>query len=151
MKWKQLYPWFLGEMAVFLAVNAGLLLLIHVEDHPLPSFTPWMFALYALAVYRGTHLLANEKITKPLRSPFVECRIEDGKETEHSLTEGWRGAIGCIVSCPSCMGIWVASCLYYALVFTPYVAQAVSVILALSAVERLLTSSVDALRAQVNP
>ena len=117
---------------------------------PLP-LNPLHLALLALAVYRGAHILSNEKITKPLRAPFITTHENtEGREIEEPLTTGLRGAIGALLCCPSCTGIWVATILVYGYLILPYPCSIIIIILALSAVERFLTMAFDFLKTRVN-
>lgn len=151
MHWRAIYPWFLGEMALYVVLHMVLLTAVWRFGHaPLP-LEPLYLVLLTLAVYRGAHILSNEKITKPIRAPFIRTREnEEGKEVEQPVNEGLRGAIGTLICCPSCTGIWVATVLVYGYLLAPFPATILIIILALSAGERLVTMVYDHLKAPVN-
>lgn len=91
--------------------------------------------------------MANEKITVPLRAPFVSLTInEEGTEVETPKERGLRGAIGSLLYCPSCVGVWVATALMYGYLVFPVITLIIASILSLSALERFLTAIFDRLK-----
>ncbi|SDY99983.1 Protein of unknown function [Evansella caseinilytica] len=105
------------------------------------------FLLYALAVFRFTHLLVYDSITEGFRRLFVEykeVRTEDGGvETIIVFKErGWKKWAGELVSCHWCMGIWTSAFLYGGYVLYPTVFAVVIAILAAAAVAAVIESVV---------
>jgi hypothetical protein len=138
MDQRGIFRWLTLDMAVFAVLNAFLLIRFPSEIARLQSLGFFEFAILGLAAYRASNILSNEVVTKPLRSPFVDEVEKDGKVVEEPKKTGFRGATGLLVYCPSCTGVWLSAALAYAYVFWPGPAFFMAVLLAMSAVERIL-------------
>ena len=146
MKYEHLFGWLKLDMALFLIINAILignyadtLATIHVGAIE--------FVVFGLAVYRMANIVSNEPVTKPLRAPFVDEVPEDGKLVEKPKRTGFRGALGLLIYCPSCTGVWFAAAIVYLYAFWPTQVFVVALFLALSGVERIGTAFVGWLKA----
>ena len=69
-----------------------------------------------------------------------------GKTVEKPKTSGFVGAIGLLVYCPSCTGVWLSAAIVYFYVFWPVQTFLVSLFLALSAIERIIAALLGWLR-----
>ena len=74
-----------------------------------------------MASHKLSRLIAKDKVTSPLRAPFTELEGKGGPAEleETSRGEGARKAIGELLVCPYCLGLWVAAAFSIGLVFTP--------------------------------
>ncbi len=78
-----------------------------------------------LLVGAGTHklsrLLAKDRVTSFLRAPFTRFQEEGGpgEVEEEARGEGMRRAVGELVVCPYCIGLWVAAGFTLGLVAAP--------------------------------
>lgn len=77
--------------------------------------------LLGLATTRLSRLVTREKVTRVVRAPFTE--VEPGA-TPDQVKERPRGdgvvrAIGELVTCPRCVGVWASGALSIAYVFAP--------------------------------
>jgi hypothetical protein len=138
MDQRGIFRWLTLDMAVFAVLNTFLLVRFQSEIARLQSLGFFEFAILGLAAYRASNILSNEVVTKPLRSPFVDEVEKDGKVVEEPKKTGFRGATGLLVYCPSCTGVWLSAALAYAYAFWPGPAFFMAVLLAMSAVERIL-------------
>ncbi len=139
MKLNSKHPWYILDLVLFAAVNVVCLWL---AKNRLQHFSPpqgWPLLLFGLAVFRGADVISNEKVTQALRAPFIKIEEKDGKDVEVPLEIGFKGALGSLLYCPSCSGVWVAMLLAYAYIFWPSVATVIIFILALSGMERIFT------------
>jgi hypothetical protein len=77
--------------------------------------------LIALATFRAGRVAAYERVTEPLRDPVTKTVPDQFDAGENVVAEGTgvRKAIGELVSCPICVGTWVASGLVYGLRVAP--------------------------------
>ena len=146
MKIDSKYPWYILDLVLFGALNVFLLWVVapRLENGTVVDLR--IIIILGLAVFRGAHVISNEKVTKPLREPFVENKIEDGKTVEVPLKYGARGALGNLLYCPACTGIWVSMLLIYSYIMWPRQVLILAIILALSAIERMLTVLFDFLK-----
>ena len=78
-----------------------------------------------LLIGAGTHklsrLLAKDRVTSFLRAPFTRFQEEGGpgEVEEEARGEGMRRAVGELVICPYCLGLWVAGGFTLGLVVAP--------------------------------
>jgi hypothetical protein len=146
MKHEQLFGWLKLDMALFAIANA---ILISLYSDRLATLDVGAIELIVLglAVYRMANIVSNEPVTKPLRAPFVDEVPVDGKVVEKPKRTGFRGALGLLIYCPSCTGVWIAAALVYLYAFWPVQTFAVALFLALSGVERIGTALVGWLKA----
>lgn len=79
------------------------------------------FALLAVATHKLSRLVTKDSVLAPLRAPFsrFEEPAGEGEVHEEVRGEGLRHAIGELVSCPFCIGVWVATTMTFALVLAP--------------------------------
>lgn len=138
MDTRKVFRWLTLDMAVFIAINAILISRFGERLAGLRSIGFLDLTVLGLAAYRASNILSNEVVTKPLRAPFVEEVEKDGKLIEEPKKSGFLGATGLLIYCPSCTGVWLSAALAYAYAFWPDKAFIVALLLAMSAVERIL-------------
>jgi hypothetical protein len=82
---------------------------------------PFDLVLLGLSTHRVGHLVAYERVAQPLREPFTESRPDASGAGETVVAEGTgvRQALGELLSCPVCIGTWVAAGLVYGLHLAP--------------------------------
>lgn len=74
----------------------------------------WLhLTVLVLATFRLTHLIVYDEITSFLRKPFllVEYETDESGQTyrhEGIRGTGWRYAVGLMLSCHWCVGVWSA-------------------------------------------
>lgn len=95
--------WFVGAIAFVLRVRRRGL------ELPRPSLGD--LALFGVATHKLARLIAKDRILSPLRAPFVryDHPISSSEVMERPRGHGLQHAIGELISCPMCMGQWVAS------------------------------------------
>jgi hypothetical protein len=92
--------------------------------------------LYGLATEHISRLLTKDSVTAVLRAPFTrfEGPAGEGEVNEEVVGEGTRHAVGELLTCPFCVGQWVATGLVAGAVAVPSLTRAV---VAVSASTRL--------------
>lgn len=67
--------------------------------------------LIGVATHKLSRLIAKDKVTSFLRAPFRSYRDEAGpaEVSEETRGSGLRAAIGELIGCPYCLGLWVAA------------------------------------------
>ncbi|WP_433606843.1 DUF1360 domain-containing protein [Dactylosporangium sp. CA-139114] len=78
-------------------------------------------ALLAVATHKLSRLITKDAITSPIRAPFTEFEEPAGEAelNESPRGHGARHAVGELLTCPFCTGVWVAGGLAAGLVFAP--------------------------------
>jgi Protein of unknown function (DUF1360) len=109
-------------VAVFNALLATALFARKCSREPLPErVEPKDLALFALATQKLSRVITKDKVTSAFRAPFTEV---EGK--------GLRRAIGELLTCPFCLGTWIASGFVYGYVFAPRISRILASIFAVS-------------------
>jgi len=109
-------------MGVFNALFAAALLLAKRRGRELPErIGAADLATIGVASHKLSRLIAKDKVTSPLRAPFTEYEGEGGPSEfeESSRGTGPRKAIGEMLLCPYCLGLWVVSAFMSGLLFVP--------------------------------
>lgn len=78
-------------------------------------------ALISLATHKTTRLIAKDRVTSTVRAPFTryEGDAGPGEVSEAARGRGMRRAIGELLVCPYCLGLWVASFFTAGLIVAP--------------------------------
>ena len=77
--------------------------------------------LIGIASHKLSRLLAKDKITTFLRAPFTEYQGRGGpaEVEERARGEGPRRALGELLICPYCLGLWMSGAFHAGLLFAP--------------------------------
>jgi Protein of unknown function (DUF1360) len=109
-------------IGVFHALFVGGLLAATRRGRELPSrLGPADLLTIGVASHKLSRLISKDKVTSPLRAPFTELEGSGGPgEVEESARgQGARKAIGELLICPYCLGLWVVSAFAIGLLFAP--------------------------------
>jgi hypothetical protein len=108
---------------------------------------PRDLALLGVATFRVGRIAAFSRVTEPLRAPVTETVPDEYAAGEYVVAEGtgMKKAIGELVSCPLCVGTWVATGLVYGLRVAPGPTRLVAAILGISGLAELLNAATEAL------
>jgi uncharacterized protein DUF1360 len=93
-------------------------------------------ARIGVASYKIGRLVAKDEVTTWVRAPVT--RDEDATEPKQ---RGMERALGELVTCPYCVGLWIASGLSYALVLYPRQTRLVTTIFGAQAVADFLNAA----------
>jgi hypothetical protein len=128
-------------VAVFNGALAAALLARKCASEPLPErVEPKDLALFALATQKLSRVITKDKVTSAFRAPFTEVEGKGGagELEERAKGHGLRRAIGELLTCPFCLGTWIASGFIYGFIFTPRVTRTLASIFAVSGVADFL-------------
>ncbi len=107
---------------------------------------PFDLALLGLATYRAGRLVAYDKVTSPLRTPFTRTeKGESGEEQVVAKGTGIQKALGELISCPTCIGTWIAAVLIYMRGILPGPTNLLVAILGVTGAAELLDNAATAL------
>lgn len=120
---------YLAFMSIFGALVSAALLLARRQGKELPEKVgPGELLLVGTASHKLSRLLAKDKVTSPLRAPFTELEGKGGPAEleESSRGTGLQKAIGELLICPYCLGLWVVAGFSIGLLFVPRVTRFVA-------------------------
>lgn len=109
-------------MAVYGGLVGSLAGLAKITKREIPdSLSAADLACCAAATHKLSRLLAKDPVTSPLRVPFTSYQGTSGDAELHEEVRGHGGqkTVGELVTCPFCMGIWVATGLTAGLIYLP--------------------------------
>jgi hypothetical protein len=77
--------------------------------------------LIGTASHKLSRLIAKDKVTTFLRAPFTEYQGRGGPAEVEERSRGGevRGAIGELLVCPYCLGLWASGAFHVGLLFAP--------------------------------
>ena len=114
-----------GYAALLLVYNAALITGLRAAEKSSGSFAEKVnfadLALLAVATHKVSRIIAKDRVTSPLRAPFMEY-IEPAGENEIKEKVRGRGlqrAVGDLLHCPWCLNPWIAGALAFGFVFRP--------------------------------
>ncbi len=106
-----------------------------------PAIGALDLATLGLATYRTGRVIAFDQVTAPLRAPFTEER-DGGVEPKGS---GPRRVLGELLSCPTCIGTWIAAGSFFGLYVAPRPTRAFLGFMAAGGIAELLDYATEAL------
>jgi Protein of unknown function (DUF1360) len=108
--------------AIFIAGHAAALGALKRSGRGLPAqVSPQDVVLIGTASHKLSRLISKDKITAFLRAPFTEYEGRGGpaEVEERARGTGVRQAIGELLICPYCLGLWASGGFHVALVYAP--------------------------------
>jgi hypothetical protein len=118
--------------AVFNALFAGGLLAARRSGRALPErIGAADLVLIGTASHKLSRLISKDKVTSPLRAPFTELEGSGGpgELEERSRGRGARKAVGELLVCPYCLGLWVVAAFSLGLLFAPRLTRFLAAVL----------------------
>lgn len=140
----------LGAYSVLIALFNGIFVAFLLaarrtgRDLP-PRVQPADLALLGVATHKLSRLLAKDSVTSTLRAPFTTYGgpAGEGEVEDKPRGRGMQHALGELITCPFCLGQWVASFFAYGLVFAPRVTRFAAGIFAMLTVADVLQLGYD--------
>ena len=127
---------------VFVALYVSVMVDLYFLRRLPTSIRPFDFALLGLAAARLTDIISTDQIMEWLRRPFVKMETTEiaghEVETRTGRGRGLKKVIGDLLSCPWCVGVWVAASLTYAYCLMPAVIWVFILIMAIAEIGSLL-------------
>jgi hypothetical protein len=120
---------YLAFMSVFGTLVSAGLLIARRQGRELPERVgAGELMLVGTASHKLSRLISKDKVTAPLRAPFTELEGKGGPAEleESSRGTGLRKAIGELLICPYCLGLWVVAAFSLGLLFAPRVTRFVA-------------------------
>jgi hypothetical protein len=119
---------YLTFMSVFGTLVATALAIAHRQGRELPAKIGGELLLVGTASHKLSRLISKDKVTSPIRAPFTELEGKGGPAEleERSRGKGFQKAIGELLICPYCLGLWVVAAFSVGLIFAPRVTRFVA-------------------------
>jgi hypothetical protein len=120
---------YLAFMSIFGTLVSAALLIARHQGRELPEqVSAADLALVGTASHKLSRLVSKDKVTSPLRAPFTELEGKGGPAEleESSRGTGLQKAIGELLICPYCLGLWVVAAFSIGIVFAPRVTRFVA-------------------------
>lgn len=124
---------YLALMSLFGTLVGTALTVARRQGRELPErVDPGQVLLVGVASHKLSRILTKDKVTSPLRAPFTELQGRAGPAEleERSRGSGFRKAVGELLICPFCLGLWVVAGFSIGLVFAPRVTRFVASVFA---------------------
>jgi hypothetical protein len=78
-------------------------------------------AMLGIATHKLSRIVTKDFVTAPLRAPFTQRQAAEGAAEVHDEPRGGalRKSVGYLLTCPYCLGIWIATGLNTVLLIRP--------------------------------
>ncbi len=109
-------------MTVFASLSAGFAAWFRVSGRELPQRIDGRdLFLLTVASHKASRLISKDRVTSPIRAPFAryEGNAGPGEVNEEPRGRGLRYAIGELLLCPYCLGMWTSAGLVAGLLVVP--------------------------------
>jgi len=107
------------------------------------------FAVLGAATFKAARTLARDRVTAPLRAPFVEGEA-DAQDEEPVREGGMQQAMGELVTCTRCVGTWAAAGLAATQIIAPRFGRLLTWSLGAAAANDFLQAGFTALTGKAN-
>ena len=128
-------------VTIFNGVLATALLAKKCSEEPLPErVDPKDIVLFALATQKLSRVITKDKVTTAFRAPFTEVAGKGGagELEERPKGRGLQRAVGELLTCPFCIGTWIASGFIYGYIFSPRITRTLASSFAVSGIADFL-------------
>jgi Protein of unknown function (DUF1360) len=109
-------------MSAFLALSGGFSIWMRRTGRSLPANVAASdFAMMTVATHKLSRLIAKDRVTSTVRAPFTRFQgnAGPGEVSEAARGRGLRRAVGELLICPYCLGMWVAAAFTAGLIVAP--------------------------------
>lgn len=140
-------------MGVYATTAAGLAVAAARTGRRAPTTSAFDLVLLGLATHKISRIIAKDAVTSPVRAPFTRFEGSAGNAelTEEVRGSGPRKAVGELVTCPFCLGPWVATALVAGQTFLPGVARPATTVFSAVAISDALQLGYAAAQQRVTP
>ena len=107
------------------------------------------FAILALASFKAARTLAHDRVSAPMRAPFVEGEA-DAHDEVPVRSGGMQQAMGELVTCTRCVGTWTAAGLASTQIVAPRVGRLLTWSLGAAGANDFLQAGFTALKGKAN-
>jgi hypothetical protein len=119
-------------MSLFLSLSAAFAAWFKKSGRELPErIDARDLALLTVASHKASRMIAKDRVATPIRAPFAEYQDDAGpaEVSEQPRGTGLRRAIGELLICPFCLGMWFSAILTAGLLVAPRFTRWISTVL----------------------
>jgi hypothetical protein len=115
-------------VTIYTGVVAALVTVAHRRQRLPERISAADLALYSVATHKLARLVAKDPIASPFRAPFTRLEGLSGPAELHEevIGDGWRHAVGELLTCPFCLGQWVGTAFVFGGVLAPRATRVVA-------------------------
>ena len=145
-------------LATYLVLSSGFVaafgtfVVLRRQGRGLPErIDPGDLALVGAASFKLSRLVTKKKIAAPIRAPFTEYQGKGdapAEVEEKARGRGVQAAIGELLTCPYCLGLWMASAMVVGLVTAPRETRLMASVMTALGVSDFLHATYRAIAAQ---
>ena len=109
-------------MALFAAAAGGFSAWFRRSGRELPDrMSVGDLALVTVATHKASRLVAKDRVASAVRAPFTRYQHDDGpgEVSEAARGHGLRRAVGELLVCPYCIGVWISAAFAAGLLVAP--------------------------------
>jgi hypothetical protein len=109
-------------LSTFTALASGFGAWFRASGRELPEFMPGRdLALLTVATHKAARMITRDRVTSVVRAPFTRFQRDAGRGEvdEQARGTGLRRAVGELLVCPYCVGMWVSAGLTASLLVFP--------------------------------
>jgi hypothetical protein len=139
-----------GLVATFAGGMTSASALAHLLRREGPEPTPLHLVLLALATFKVARTVSRDDVTSFIREPFVQGEPSEPEAEEPVETGDVRQAIGELLTCTRCTGVWSAASIATLDVLAPRLGRLAIWSLALAGANDWLEAGFAALTAKAN-
>jgi hypothetical protein len=113
------YAGLLGVYLTFVGVLSGI---VRWRRAPVPErIDPRDLALLTVATHKVARIVTKDPVTSPVRALFTRFEGPSGEGEIHESVRGtgMRHAVGELLTCPFCIGQWIATAFVFGIVLAP--------------------------------
>lgn len=136
-------------MAIFGAGMTGLAGLASLRGRRPEQLRPLDLAILSAATFKAARTVAHDEVLSFIREPFVQGEAHEGDE-QPIEDGGARQAIGELLTCSRCIGMWAAAGVVGVHTIAPRTGRLLTWSLAASAANDFLQAGFAALTAKAN-
>ncbi|HEY5187637.1 MAG TPA: DUF1360 domain-containing protein [Solirubrobacteraceae bacterium] len=106
----------------FLSLASGFAAWLRHSGRELPERVDTQdLVLLALATHKSSRMITRDRVTSAVRAPFTTFQGDAGhaEVDEAARGHGLRRAIGELLICPYCLGMWISAALLAGLIVAP--------------------------------
>jgi Protein of unknown function (DUF1360) len=109
-------------MALFATAAGGFSVWFRRSGRELPDrMSAGDLALVTVATHKASRLITKDRVASAVRAPFTRYQYDDGagEVSEAARGHGLRRAVGELLVCPYCIGMWISAAFAAGLLVAP--------------------------------